>query len=558
MAAPTPVSAYLHSATMVKLGIFLLARLYPLLAGVDAWATLLVPVGFTTMLVAALFALLSHELKAILAWSTVSALGFLTGYYGQGAAAGVPYDLLHIVNHVFYKGCLFMMVGVVAHATGIRDIRELGGLFRRMPLTGVTALVACAAMAGLPGTVGFLSKELALKECFSAVTTASFGRYAAACLIAASVMKVAFSLRLFCAIFLGREPEGVGAHFHVPSLALQFPPLILAGATLVFGLFPSGLEHALSAFATRGLHTGMEHLAIWHGFTLEFKASLGIVAAGVALFLVLRPHAGRLAIPTVLRLDLGFEAGMRGLDRFARVFTRAVRTDRPVDFLVIVIGFTVLLVGGTLLREVFGAGGPGLAVFVAVLITFAVIGAVVLRRWTTRLICLSVAGFLVCFCFVLYQAPDLALTQILVEVITLFLVLILLGRFPAAAEEGESQSRGSPATRGLHLLIALGVGVTMSLFLLLVTASPAASRLGDLFVSASVPLAKGTNAVNTTLIDFRGFDTMGEITVLVVATLGCLGLIMRYKRSEEEFKAGPMDAPGFGSFKDREDDRAGP
>jgi multisubunit Na+/H+ antiporter MnhB subunit len=523
------------------------------------------------MLVAALFALLSHHLKAILAWSTVSALGFLTGYYGQGAAAGVPYDLLHITNHVFYKGCLFMMVGVVAHATGIRDIRELGGLFRRLPLTAFTALIACAAMAGLPGTVGFLSKELALKECFAAASDSPFGRYSAVCLVTASVLKVAFSLRLFCAIFLGREPEGVGAHFHAPSLALQLPPALLAGATLVFGLFPSGLEHALAALATRGLHTGMEHLAIWHGFTVELQASLGIVAAGAVLFLALRSRAARLGIPAFLRLDLGFEAGMRGLDQLARRFTRAVRTDRPVDYLVIVIGFTVLLVGGTLLREVFSAGGPGLArlfrglpapqalpVFVAVLITCAVIGAVVLRRWTTRLICLSVAGFLVCFCFVLYQAPDLALTQILVEVITLFLVLILLGRFPAAAEEGENRSRGSRATRGLHLLIALGVGLTMMLFLLLVTSAPATDRLGDLFVSASVPLAKGTNAVNTTLIDFRGFDTMGEITVLVVATLGCLGLLMRYKRSEEEFKAGPMDAPGFSSFKDGGDDRAGP
>jgi NADH:ubiquinone oxidoreductase subunit 5 (subunit L)/multisubunit Na+/H+ antiporter MnhA subunit len=560
MSAPTPVSAYLHSATMVKLGVFLCARIFPLFNEVDLWTPLLSIIPFTTMALAAVLALMSHDLKAILAFSTVSQLGYLIGYYGLGPANGVEYDYLHILNHVFYKGSLFMIVGVVAHAAGIRDIRQLGGLFRRVPLLGVTALIATASMAGVIGTTGFLSKEMMLKEIFEAMTThAQLGWYAAGCVILTSVVKVAFSVRLFTNIFLGKEPPEIGAHFHAPSLALQLPPFILAAAALLFGLFPALLDKPMNLLVVEGLNRP-QHLALWHGFSKELLvSSLVLVAGGILYWLCQRTDWSWQRIPKALQFDRGFEFGLERFSKFTKWLTRGLRSDQPVDYLPIIIGFTVLLVGGNLIWQFTATNQPqtllqaadwpapdAIRSFVAGLTALAVISVVLLKRWTTQLIALSVAGFLVCFYFVLYRAPDLALTQILVEVVTLFMILILLGRFPRSAEQGELTHKHPLWRKGLNMAIALGVGALATTLILLVTAAPAENRLGTFFLEQTVPLAEGSNAVNTILVDFRGFDTLGEITVLVIAMLGGLGLLMRYKRTAAEYRQGPMGPPGFG------------
>jgi multicomponent K+:H+ antiporter subunit A/multicomponent Na+:H+ antiporter subunit A len=572
MTAPTPVSAYLHSATMVKLGVFWSARLFPLFATSDLWAPLLGGIGFTTMLIGAAFALVSHDLKAILAWSTVSALGSLIGYYGLGEAGGVAYDYLHIASHVLYKGCLFMVVGVVSHATGERDLRRLGGLGRRLPWLGLTALLACASMAGLPGTLGFISKEALLKEGLAAPSRlGGLGTYALTCLLLASALKVAFSLRLYLRLFRGPEPTSLAAHFHAPSFALQLPPLLLAAGALLLGVYPAALEGLFHRVAVPGLHTAGEHLALWHGPTRELAFSALVVLIGVGLYAVGRSAFDRQAIPTPARFDLGFEAGLRAVGDFARWLTRITRVDRPADYLLVIIGFTLCMVFGVMttaaLRqdsvdwlELLGRLPPvrPLPLFLAGIIATAVIAVVVLERWTSQLICLSSAGFLICCYFVLYHAPDLALTQILVEVITLFLILILLGRFPLTAERGEGNKPLGPGRKALHWTVAGLVGLGMTLLLLLADAQPATERLGDLVLQATVPLAHGTNAVNTILVDFRGFDTLGEISVLVIATLGCLGLLMRYKRSAEEYQAGPLDPPGFGTDDPEEEAREKP
>lgn len=564
MAAPTPVSAYLHSATMVKLGVFLVARLYPLFVDHVWWAPVLGTVAFTTMALAAVFALLSHDLKAILAWSTVSQLGFLLGYYGLGPRGGVDYDYLHILNHVFYKGSLFMIVGVVAHATGLRDIRELGGLRRRLPLLAGTTLVAAGAMAGFPGTTGFLSKEMMLQEIFAAgATHATLGWYATACVGLTSIVKVAFSVRLFAHIFLGRTPEAALAHFHAPSVWLQLPPVLLAGGALVFGLFPGLLDAPLRALAVEGLNRP-QPLSLWHGFTRELVVSVVVVGLGFGLY-ALGGRSGwrRLGIPGWLRFDAAFEAGLGAFGAFTKAVTRALRSDHPVDHLPIIVTFLVVLLGGGLLLAGTGpvaALAPDwssldpLRALVAGLIALAVVAVLLLRRWTAQLIALSVAGFLTCFYFVLYRAPDLALTQILVETVTLILVLLLLARFPHSAQEGEERRKPAPAQRVLHMGLALGVGGLATLLILLATATPAPLPIGPGFLAQTLPLAEGSNAVNTILIDFRGFDTLGEITVLVIATLGCLGLLMRYKRTPEEYRQGPHGPPGSGlGYPDQED-----
>lgn len=561
MAAPTPVSAYLHSATMVKLGVFLCARLFPLFVGNALWAPLLSWVAFGTMLLGALGALWSHDLKALLAYSTVSQLGYLIGYYGLGPTAGVEYDYLHILNHVFYKGCLFMVAGVVIHSTGVQDIRRLGGLGRRMPVVGATCALAAATMAGLPGTTGFLSKELMLHEIFGALANhGALGAYAIVCVGLTSVVKVAFSLRLFSHVFLGRPSAEAMAHYHAPSWALQLPPALLALAAVVLGVAPGWLDGMFVALRVAGLHQAPAPLAVWHGLTPELLVSVGVVLGGLGLYAVgQRTRWAWGELPRWLQLDVLFEQLLQGLGKTAKGLTRGLGADRPLVYLPVLLVFLLVVVGGRTAAALVNAWREGggaawgeagldpLRVFVASLIALAVVGVVVLRRWTTQLISLSVAGFLTTFYFVLYRAPDLALTQILVEVVTLVLVLVLLGRFPRSAEEGEHTLKASAGRKAFNLGVSLGVGALMTSLVLWMTSRPHPDRLGPWFTAHTRELAEGGNTVNTILVDFRGFDTLGEITVLVIATLGALGLLMRYKRTPEEYREGPLGPPGLGT-----------
>lgn len=556
MAAPTPVSAYLHSATMVKLGVFLSGRMFPIFQQCDWWLPVLTVVAFSTMLLGAVLAFLATDLKGILAFSTVSQLGFLIGYYGLSPAHGVDYDYLHIINHVFYKGCLFMVAGIVDHAAGTRDIRQLGGLWKRAPLLGFIALVACASMAGLPGTTGFLSKEYTLKEFFKVFAEhGGLGWYALGTVLLASLIKVAFSVRFFHGVFLGPESDAVKKHFHAPATGLLIPPLLLAGAALFFGLVPSLLGHGLAALEVAGLHHGGQgDLQLWYGVTRELLTSAALVAGGFAGYaLCHRLWRNHHAIPAALRFDLAFEAGLKHFGKFTKTITRALRSDTPLDYLPILIGFFTLLVGGTLAR----VAGPVVAdinwvmpdLFRSVtvgLIVMAVFGVIILRTWAAQLLSLSVAGFLISFYYVLYRAPDLALTQVLVETVTLILVLLLLNRFPKSAQAGEEGLGYGWPRQLLNLGLALAVGVTMCGLVLVFGTGGAGPRVGELVLEQTIPLAAGSNAVNTVLVDFRGLDTLGEIAVLLITTLGCLGLVMRYKRNREEYHQRAHGPAGFG------------
>jgi multicomponent K+:H+ antiporter subunit A/multicomponent Na+:H+ antiporter subunit A len=562
MAAPTPVSAYLHSATMVKLGVFLIARVLPVFQASEWWLPLLAGIGFTTMLLGAVLALLSHDLKAILAFATVSTLGFLIGNYGLTPATGSVSDYLHIASHVLFKGCLFMCAGIIDHATGTRDLRQLGGLWRRLPLLGIILLIAAASMAGVSGTLGFVSKETMLKDLFArAPQLGGLGTYCLVAALLASLFKVAFSARLFLGVFRGREPAAVRDHFHAPGLGMQWPPLLLAGATVVLGLAPALLDRPIEFLRVAGLHADEpSHLALWHGWNRELFTSAVLFAAGLALYAAGRATGWRWGrIPAPLRFDAAFERAVDAFGQFTKTATRAFGADSPTLYLPIVLGFISLAVGGWVLwhlplaewRRMLGEGfadhhWSGLRVLTALLIALGSLGAVWLRQWTAQIISLSAAGFLTCFYFVLYRAPDLALTQILIETVTLILVLYLLGRFPREAQRGEDDDRRFSLRRAGALGIAVLVGVMMTGLSLMVTDTPSAARLGDAVLRETVPLAEGANAVNTILVDFRGFDTFGEITVLVVAMLGVLGLMMRRKRTPEEFRQGPLGAPGYG------------
>ncbi|MET0261439.1 MAG: hydrogen gas-evolving membrane-bound hydrogenase subunit E [Rariglobus sp.] len=556
MAAPTPISAYLHSATMVKLGIFLIARIFPLFREVELWTPFLVTIGFGTMAFAALLALLSHDLKAILAYSTVTTLGMLIGFYGLAPATGAQGDFLHIASHVFFKGALFMTAGIIDHATGTRDIRALGGLRKRLPFLAVIVTICAASMAGIPGTLGFVSKEYMLKA--QVIFLESGGTLAWCALglaVLAMTLKVAFSARIIGHVFGGKPKAETFAHFHAPATAMLIPPALLALLSIIFGLRPQWLGDLLAPLTVTGLHAHemLSYKPFPDHWALEVGLSLGIFAAGGLLYFALgRERWARVEIPGWLRVDHAFAAAVEMLPKAAKSLTATLRSDSPFDYLAIVMTFVVVLTG------TFVATQPSLwpafpkasefdplRTYVVGLIAIAGVLVLAMRRWTAQLIAMSIVGFLITFYFVLFKAPDLAMTQILVEAATLVLVLLLLARFPQTAEAGEHDARGGRPRAIFRIVVATGMGLLATLITVLALRPKHPDFAGSYYLANTVELAHGTNAVNTLLVDFRGFDTLFEISVLVIATLGAVGLLMRYRRSRAEYKAGSMALPGY-------------
>lgn len=556
MAAPTPVSAYLHSATMVKLGVFLVARIFPVFRADDLWTPLLVTVGFGTMICAALLALLSHDLKAILAYSTVTTLGMLTGFYGLSPQAGAQGDLLHIASHVFFKGALFMCAGIIDHAAGTRDVRALGGLRRHMPMLAIIVAICAASMAGIPGTLGFVSKEYFLKSVVGFLHSGHWlAAYALILATLALALKVAFSLRLFGHVFGGKEKPGTMAHFHAPSPLLLAPPALLALASLVFGLRPQWLGDLLAPLFVSGLHNPdiLKLKPLPDHWALEVGLGAGILCAGALLYLgITRKAWARLSIPAEMRVDNLFDSAVHALPVGAKKLTAALRADSPFDYLSIVMAFVVGLTGAYIAsRPDLWLALPSISdfdplrTFVVGLIGVAAFLVLAMRSWTAQLIAMSIVGFLVTFYFVLFKAPDLAMTQILVEAATLVLVLLLLSRFPQTAEAGEHDPRGGKVRLVVRIVLSTGMGLLATLITVQALKPKHPDFAGAYYLNNTVELAHGTNAVNTLLVDFRGFDTLFEISVLVIATLGAVGLLMRHRRSRDEYRAGAMALPGY-------------
>ncbi len=545
MAAPTPVSAYLHSATMVKLGVFLTARLLPVFNGLDNWMPLLTGIGFGTMLLGSLLALLSQDLKGVLAYTTVAQLGLLIGYYGlhtQGVA--VAWDALHILNHVFYKACLFMVVGIIDHSTGTRDLRRLGGLWGKMPLVGTAALFALAAFAGLPPTTGFLSKEMLLADLYALFHAQGGlqGVWPLGCVILASTLNIAVAARV-ARVFFGKPTHDVEAHFHAPSPGLQAPPVLLGAATIFCGLGAAafgGLSASFTDSAGRAAAADT-HLHLWHGVTPELLTSALIVAAGLGLYLAVgAARWKKAAIPAPLRFDLGFDVVADGTPYAARRLNRALGFETPYAYLFVVCGVLVLLPGWFLAanRDAFVAqigewrmlpatSAGWMRWAVVVLIGGAAICAAAWKKVIPQLFALSIIGLGVVFYYVLYQGPDLAITQMLVESATLILVLLVVLRLKRDGADTEDLPERGGAPLSLRLALSIGGGLLVGGGVLIFQQPRSMEWAGDYYLANSLGYAKGANAVNTVVIDFRGFDTLFEITVLVIATLGCLGLIAR-------------------------------
>lgn len=534
MAAPTPVSAYLHSATMVKAGVFLLARLWPVLAGTDLWFYLVATTGLATMVIGAALALFKHDLKAILAYSTVSHLGLLTMLLGFGTPMAALVGVFHFLNHAIFKAALFMNVGIIDHETGTRDARILGGLATLMPITATIGLIAAASMAGLPPLNGFLSKEMMLEE---AAHTAWGGLGWLVPLVAtlAATLSVAYSLRYAVHVYLGTR-RGETPHMpHDPPLGLWGPSALLAIAAIVIGLFPMAtagtLVHAAAGSVIGGMPPGVM-FKLWHGVTPALAMSGIAIALGALLthrFLPLLRFWDRLPVPAAKTL---FDGAIAALMRASRRITHAVHNGSLQRYLAILFvvailaGLEGLLVGGYQpgTQPTLPASPVAIVGWIAlVAATLAVVRAH--RERFLALVFISVIGLIVALGFVYLSAPDLALTQISVEVVTILLLLLALNLLPKKPER-----LGTTAVRFRDAILGLaGGGCTGFVAWAIMTRAPN-DPISAYHWANSYSGGGGTNVVNVTLVDFRAFDTFGEIIVLGIAALAIFALLQTAAR----------------------------
>jgi multicomponent K+:H+ antiporter subunit A len=537
MAAPTPVSAYLHSATMVKAGLFLMARLWPVLAGTPEWFWIVSSAGLVTMVTAAKIAFYKDDLKALLAFSTVSHLGLITMLLGYGTRAAAMIAVFHIINHAIFKAALFMAAGIVDHETHTRDLRRLGGLRHLMPITfGIVAL-ASLSMAGIPPLNGFLSKELMLEE--AAHTTWITPWAMGALATTGALFSVAYSFRLLAHGFLGPVRDDYPQRPHDPGPGLWGAPGLLALLVVLIGLFPMTMSAWLVNIAA-GAVTGEPvkvKISHWHG--LESAALwLSLLAVGGGLVLIgayprLRAIWDATPRPEAKRVFDGLVEPLAALARaltdlahdgsFARAVAAAVLTIAGVS--------AWAFLGGTHLsgsRALLPVNPVSLIVW-GVLVAAALAVPLLHRDRLVALILTGVAGLLIAPLFAYLSAPDLALTQISVEVVTILLMLLALNFLPATTP-GESGPPRRLADAGLAAVAGLGVGW---LAWAMLTREAAFGPISEFHLAQSKPGAGGTNAVNTIIVDFRGYDTFGEIIVLGIAALIIFALSETLLRSPD-------------------------
>ncbi len=529
MAGPAPVSTYLHSATMVKAGVYLLGRLQPTLGQTDAWFYTLTIVGGITALLGAWLSWQKTDLKEILAYSTVSALGTLVLLVGIGTELALKTAVLFLLIHALYKGGLFMAAGIIDHETGTRDVRQLGGLRRKMPFAFVAVLLATLSMAGLPPFLGFIGKELMYE---AALALPSYALLLTGVLLLTNVLMVTAAAILLLRPFFGK-PKAAQPHHKTP-FNMWLGPLALGVLALAFGLAASSeaisgnlIAPAVSAIVGSQQHV---HLALWHGLTPMLGLSAVTLLGGAGMFVV---H-GRLR-PSMVRLDTAvqqigpgklYQWALAGTLGVADWFTRKFQNGKLRYYLLYVMFFMLLLVGGTLVFrgevawENLALTRIGLPELILAVVLLAAAGAAV--RVESRLAAvaaLGVVGYSIAVFYILFSAPDLAMTQFAIETLTVILFVLVLYRLPRFDQFSSQQTRVRDA------VVAGFVGLLMAGLTLMAQAVSGSSVLTNFFAESTYTLAGGHNIVNVILVDFRGFDTMVEITVLSVAAIGVYALL---------------------------------
>jgi len=545
MAAPTPVSAYLHSATMVKAGVFLLARLHPALAGTDLFFHVVTSVGAITLLVGAWYAIFQHDLKGLLAYSTISHLGLITLLFGLSTPMAVVAGVFHILNHATFKASLFMSAGIIDHECGTRDMRRLGNLRRYLPWTSALAIVASLAMAGIPLLNGFLSKEMFFSEALAAGERNGFRLAITGAALLYGIFGVAYSLRFVHDTFFGQGPRALPVEPHEPPVWMRVPVAILVLACLAVGILPSlTVEPVLktAVAGTLGPAAPEFSLAVWHGWNLPLAMSIAGVLGGGLLYFGLRRlfalHDAILHSRGVRLFTVNIEAMFSAAWRFTeRVAEGGIR--RSLFWMIVL----VVLVGAAPFVGKDAALLSGLPdpqpmpllgwILWAILVISTIATVVWHGKRLTALVVIGATGLMVSVIFALLSAPDLALTQLMVEMVTIALMMMALNYLPKQSKQARTPFR---RWRDIVISIVAGLGCAGLAYAMLVRPSSAVS--GEMLARA-LPEAYGANVVNVILVDFRGFDTFGEITVFAVAALVVHAMLRHARLRPDEVMPGP-------------------
>ncbi len=552
MAAPTPVSAYLHSATMVKAGVFLLALMSPVLSGTDLWFYTVSSVGLITLIFASYMAMFKDDLKGLLAYSTVSHLGLITLLMGLGSPLAVFAAVFHIFNHAAFKAGLFLLAGIIDHETGTRDIQRLSKLARLMPVTATLTTLGCAAMAGVPLLNGFLSKELFLAQTLAPGIPGVFSWMVPLGATLAGGFAAAYSIRMVHGVFWGAPAGDLPHPPHDPPPGMILSPGILMGVCVLVGVFPTVFAAPLVNAAASGiLGPAMPDItiALWHGINMPLCMSILALAGGGVLYWQRRYlFDAHLWFSRCLDGKTIFESLVLKLIHTSRWFSRAMVNGSFQRYTAVLITSTLVLGIGPFFRNdipflgalSLSAADP-VTFFMALMMISAAIATVATHRnRILSAIMLSTVGLMVSLTFSRFSAPDLTLTQIAVEVVTIILIVMALHLLPRSTPKESSRGR---KWRDMILAILAGSGVAAVMMAILTRPY---DSISDFFLAQSVPGGGGKNVVNVILVDFRGFDTLGEITVLTIAGLVIYALLHTLKLT------GPgMDALGYPWTRDR-------
>lgn len=530
MAAPTPVSAYLHSATMVKAGVFILARLYPVLGGTYDFEIIVSVVGLVTMAFAAYVAIFKHDLKGLLAYSTISHLGLIIFLIGLSSPLSAAAAVFHIINHATFKASLFMVAGIIDHECGTRDMRRLRGLFKFMPYTATLAMVAAASMAGVPLFNGFLSKEMFFVESLALSHLGWFGVVAPYVVTFGGICSVAYSARFVNNVFFNGTPTDLPHTPHEPPRFMKIPVEILVVLCILVGVLPALTVAPLVFVAAVDVFGGSipEYtIAIWHGFNLPLLMSAVALLGGLVMFWLLQNRFNlHLHSPKELNGHRIFVRIIESLLMFARRVTAVVQNGSLQRYLALLIASVIVLGAWPFIQFGYSTGdapvspaNPVAIVVWVIAVVAAIASAIMHRQRLIAVILVGVVGLTTALTFAYFSAPDLALTQLTVEVVSTALLLMALALMPLVGPKESTQGR---RLRDIGLAVLAGAGVTALMWAVLTRPH---ESIAWYYLAQSMPLGGGSNVVNVILVDFRGFDTFGEIIVLGIAALGALSLM---------------------------------
>lgn len=541
MSAPTPASAYLHSATMVKAGVFLLARVAPAFDSVPAWSNVLIPVGAITVLVAGGLCIFQTDLKKLLAYTTLGALGMLTLALGVGTPLAVKSALTFFLAHALYKAALFLIAGIVDHETGTRDVRKLGGLGALLPFTSVALILAAIAKIGTPPALSFIAKENLL----AGVLSAKLGGIWATAIAIGAISFVFVGMHMVYVFFFNRDTSKLPvaqSDVHEAHWSLWIGPLLLGFAGLSLPFFPHWLDGSIlnPAYDTFLKPSFEFHLSFWHGFSWPLLISILSIAFGYGLFTYVR--AGLDDLPTSETLKFGptaiYQFMINAVTTYSAPFFRLFQNGYLRFYMHVILWSFVLYVLISVVPELsslpkikFQEKLPILVGIVQLSITAGMLICIRAKRIFTSIVGLGFVGFGIALVYVLHGAPDLAMTQFLIETLTLILLVLILRKMPVSANILPKKSQVAT------VVISIGFGMVFTIITYAAATSKLLDTVTNFYSATSLVTARGQNVVNVILVDYRGFDTMGEITVLALAGVGVYTLLKSKTKNKKEIKS---------------------